>query len=113
MSVADIFNFPATEQDTAQWSILHMILHRSQLREVFLRYNTVLQEYVLDPIPTDDPRLWLQQHQQMHNDVDAVLGLSSENLTEVDWEDQGSKAGWIQAHAQLHQQETNALGITA
>ena len=113
MSVADVFNFPAGEADTARWSLLHMILHRSQLRALYLKRNIVLAEYILDPLPADDLRLWLQQHQQMHNDLDSVIGVSPENLTEVSWDDEGSKAGWIQAHAQLHQLETNLLGITA
>lgn len=113
MSVADVFNVPGDEFQEAKWSALHLALHRDQNRAIFLQYAVILPEYILDPVNWEDPRLWLQQHQLMHNYMDQVLGIGQENLTEVEWDDPGSRSGWIQAHAQLHQQETNALSITA
>jgi hypothetical protein len=113
MSVADMFNIPGDERQEAHWSIMHMVLHRSENQAILTQFHVILPEYILDPVNWDDPRLWLQQHQLMHNYIDQGLGIDGENLTDVDWSDLGSRAGWIQAHAQLHQLETNALGLTA
>lgn len=113
MSVGDVFNVPVTPSDEAQWSFLHMALHRSQNLAIFRKYNAILPEYVLDPVNFASPGAWLEQHQQMHNNVDSVLGISAINLVDVDLSDLGERDGWVQEHAQLHQSETNALGITA
>jgi hypothetical protein len=54
---------------------------------------------------------FLDQHQQMHNNSDAVLGVSSYDLTDVNWADAGQREGWIFLNAQLHQAEANATGV--
>jgi hypothetical protein len=86
------------------WSRMHMIWHR---------YAIILAEFLLDPIPTEEIDIFLANHQTMHNDLDAILQVPSQDLTNVDWEDETQRIGWFQAHAQLTQQESNKLGIGA
>ena len=109
MSILNVFNVPTTPQELAQWSFLHMALHRSQNLAVFRQKNILLTEFILDPLdPTPEGR-WFLDHQVAHNNVDAVLGVAQFNLLDVDWSDESQRIGWIQEHAQLHQTETNAL----
>lgn len=109
MSVADIFNMPTTPSELAEWSFLHMVLHRSENAAIQQQFNTLLPEYVLDPMDTTPNGTWFQQHQLMHDNIDQVMGIAQFNLTDVDWTKETERVGWIQGHAQLHKQETDAL----
>lgn len=109
MSVLDVFNIPGTPAELAQWSFLHMALHRSENQAVFRQKNVTLTEFVLDPIDTAPNSAWFQQHQQMHDAVDQQVNVAQFNLIDVDWQDEGQRIGWFQSHAQLHKQETDAL----
>jgi hypothetical protein len=111
MSVADVFNVPTTPAELARWSMLHMILHRSENRAVQAKYHVILPEYVLDPMDTRPESEWFQNHQTMHNNVDQVTGVAQFNLIDVSWSDPAQLIGWIQGHAQLHKQETDILGV--
>ena len=113
MSVANIFNVPTSPEELEQWSTLHMILHRSENAAILAQYQTVLEEYVLDPIDQTPNSAWFQQHQLMHDNIDAILNIAQFNLINVDWSNTAQRIGWIQGHAQLHQQETDALGVFA
>lgn len=109
MSVLNVFNIPGTDTELAQWSFLHMVLHRSENAAVLRQHNVILIEFILDPIDPTPNSAWFQQHQQMHDAVDQIVGVAQFNLIDVDWTDEGQRLGWFQSHAQLHQQETNAL----
>ena len=109
MSVLNVFNIPGTPEELTQWSFLHMALHRSENQAIFRQKNVILPEFVLDPIDPTSNSAWFQQHQLMHDNVGQVVGVAQFNLIDVDWSDEAQRIGWFQSHAQLHQQETDAL----
>lgn len=111
MSVVNIWNIPSTAQELATWSTLHMILHRSENRAVFDKFRILLPEFALDPMDTTPYGSWFQQHQTMHDNIDAVTGLAQFDLIDVDWSSAAQRAGWFQGHAQLHRQETDVLEV--
>jgi hypothetical protein len=111
MSVADVWNVPSNEDELARWGVLHMILHRDQIRAALNKYNTILPEYVLDPVDTSPNSAWFQNHQTMHDNIDALTKVAPFNLLDVDLSKESQLIGWIQGHAQLHQQESNVLGV--
>lgn len=113
MSVADIFNIPGDAAQLASWAMLHMIWHRSCNVEIFRQHNIILPEFILAPINTEAADGFLENHQTMHNNLDAILGVSSYDLMNVAWNDENQRIGWFQAHAQLTRQEANKLGIAA
>ena len=111
MSVANVYNVPTNDQQLSQGSFLHMALHRDQILAVKRAFNVILPEYVIDPIDLRPDGIWFQQHQQMHDNIDQVLNVEQFNLIDVDWTNEASRIGWIQGHAQLHQQEAETLGV--
>jgi hypothetical protein len=113
MSVANIFNVPSTREEMAVWSTLHMIWHRSCLDRVRGALGLVLAEYVLDPAEFTSKSTWLANHQSMHSQLDAVLGIPTYDLVDVDWEDDAQRAAWFSDHAELTRSESDALGIAA
>lgn len=79
-----------------------MAHHRDIDQAIFRQHGVLVQEYVLDPFNPKDPGQWAYQHQNMHSAVNAVLGLSGFDLTEVDWTRQDQLAGFIQSNADEH-----------
>jgi hypothetical protein len=114
MSLAALFNIPQTEDQLAEWSFANAAMHTDIVRLIFQKYGQELQQYVLDPFVPTDPdgmQTWLYQHQIMHQQMDAVLGISGYDLTDVDFTNQGILAGWIQSHANEHVQAGQILGL--
>jgi hypothetical protein len=70
-----------------------------------------LFERVLDPVDPAALDRWLELHQQTHNDVNSVLGLSGNDLSDLDFENPRKVREWINLHAQEHQAMRQALKI--
>lgn len=114
MSLAALWNIPSTEDQLAQWSFVNAAAHADIIRVVFQTTGRQLDGFVLDPFNPQDQasfQTWLYQHQAMHAEMDAILGITSYDLTEVDFTNQGVLAGWIQSHAIEHQQAGQILNL--
>lgn len=109
--LANLFNVPGSPEEAASWAFAHAANHRDISRAIYNETGVTLPEYVLDPIPLHDMGSWVYQHQQMHADMDSILGISGLNLLNVEWQDEASLAGFIQANASEHRQACNLLGI--
>ena len=54
-----------------------------------------LTPYILFPINLDAPTQWLQNNQAAHTDINAVLGLQSHDIQELNFNDPDQVASWI------------------
>ena len=112
MTVASLLNIPTTPEEFAEWSFSHAAHHRDCSRATLAAKNVVLPEYILDPINLEDGfGTWLYQHQAMHNTQNSALGTAGFDLTDVDWQDQGQFASWIQDNENEHYQWATILGV--
>ena len=110
--LATLFNVFTDERGMGQFSFANADLHRRQ--------NTALRglgaapiDYVLDPIPPgENAEAWLQTHQQAHTQVNTLLGIVGNDLSDVDFKNPDQVASWVWLHAQEHRQATAKLGIT-
>ena len=109
--VAGIFNVPSTQDELNTWSATHATHHLLIIETIYRLTGTQLLEYVIDPIDPNDSEGWLLQHQYMHNQMDAVLGISGYDLLNVNLRDQNEFAGWVWLNAQEHYQAANILEI--
>lgn len=109
--VAALFNVPGTDEERAIWSFAHAAHHRDINRLIYQITGIALPEYILDPFDVDNTGVWADQHQQMHNQMDEVLGINPFNLDEVDWKNKSTLGGWIWDNAQEHYQAANLLEI--
>ena len=87
-----------------------MAHHRTVNAAIQAKYALTLPQYVLDPVNLDDPDAFLYQHQIMHNNTDALLGIASYDLTSADFSSPETMAAWIFLNATLHYAEATALG---
>ena len=110
-AVASLFNVPSNKQELDQWSFAHMAHHRDINRVIYNLTGNALPEYELDPVNTDDAGVWEYQHQLMHDNQDAILGIIGFDLSEINWKDRNELAGWIYLNALEHVQAANILEI--
>jgi hypothetical protein len=111
MGLASIENVPSSDQSLNEWSFSHQAHHRDVARRIYELHSLALPEYVIDPMNVNDLGLFGYQHQALHNDVNFVLGVSGNDLSEVNWHDPGEREGWIFLNFSEHQQWNQILGV--
>ncbi len=111
MSIAGIFNVPTDNNELNEWAFSHMANHRDIIRVIYNVLAIALPEYALDPVDPDSTGVWQRQHQQMHQDMNSLLGTSGFNLLGLDWHDQNRLAAWIQLNSIEHRQASDLLRI--
>lgn len=112
MPLATLYEVPRTTEDLHGWSFAHMAHHRDICRAVYEQFNGhVLSEYVLDPLNPEESQVWLAQHQAMHQQMDAVLGIAGYDLMGVDWLDPEQVPDWIRKNAVEHAYAGKVLNI--
>ena len=111
MALALICEQPETPVDWRAWSFAHMAHHRDVFRAIYQRDSVSLTLYLLDPIIEDNLGNWLYQHQTMHQQMDALLGIAGYDLLGLDWEDPDALAEWISLNGDEHYQAAAILGV--
>ena len=114
MSLAALYNIPGNQDQLSVWSFANAAHHRDIVRLIFQTTGQRVDSYVLDPFDPQDPSgmgVWLYQHQTMHQQMDAILGITGYDLTDVDFTNQGVLGGWINVHALEHVQAAQILGV--
>lgn len=104
-------NVPTVKLELDEWTFAHMVHHRDVNARIFKLVGIRLDEYVLDPVDPKDPGQWEYQHQAMHQLVNTILGVNGLDLSDVDFNNPGSLAGWIQSNFSEHIQWSNILGV--
>src|SRR5215475_15255047 len=102
MGIASLYNVPGNSAELATWSLAHAAHHHDIVQTIYRLTTISLQTFLLDPFDPNDMQGWLYQHQQMHKEMDALLGIAGFDLTTVKWKDAGERAGWIELNATEH-----------
>ena len=111
MGLANIANVPATQDALNEWSFSHAVNHRDIIDAIQRQFGVSLTEYIIDPFNTDNAGVWLFQHQTLHNDMNAILGIAGNDLLDVNWQDQDELSEWIFLNFTEHQQANTKLRI--
>lgn len=111
MALASLFNVPSTDIERSQWAFAHMAHHRDINRKIYELIKIALPEFILDPINPVETGTWEYQHQEMHNNQNAILGIAGFDLSELDWTKQNELAGWVFLNGQEHRQAAAILEI--
>lgn len=112
MSWVNLFNVPSTPESFATFSFENQSHHRNLNGYLASNGIAVSTDYVLDPIPTYALNEWLWRHQQVHNLMNAGLGLIGDDLTRVDFKDVDSLTSWIELHASEHRDAAQQSGVS-
>lgn len=110
--IATLFNIFKDAEGLNQFSFANADLHVRINEAIIDRGGPSLPFYVLDPIATGPAAAnWLRTHQDIHNQMNAVLGLAGNDLSEVDFNDPDQVASWIWLHAQEHVAASDKLRL--
>lgn len=110
--LATLHNVFQDRRGLAQFAFANADLHIRINDALYAQAGLSLPYYVLDPISLDRTTSWLRLHQDIHNRVNAALGIAGNDLTAVDFESVDQVTSWIWLHAQEHLQANNRLGLT-
>lgn len=111
MALPNLWNLPTTPETLAIFSFSNMDEHRKAAQQILVQLNATITLRPLDPIPLADIGAWAYNHQLVHNQQNAVLGIAGNDLTTVDFNDLSQLVNWIQLHAQEHYQASQILGL--
>lgn len=112
MPLADLISVPTRPDDFSLFAFANQDQHRLINAAILKAHGTVLAEYALDPMPVRDMSEWLDLHQQMHINQNAILGIEGYNLMDLDPKDPHDMAAWMAQHFQEHALAAQILGIT-
>ena len=108
--VGGLFNVPLTPDELVQWSHIHMANHRDinrRIREALL-FN--MPEPLLDPFDPKNMGNWPDQHQQLHQLMNTIIGNRGNDLLTVPFDNESAWATWILLHAQEHDAAERIIG---
>lgn len=110
-AVAALYNTPATREQWDEWSFAHAAHHQDINRVIYEQLSVNLPMFILDPFDPDNPDVWLQNHQVMHQNMDDILGIGSFALQEVSFKNVEQTVGWIFLNATEHKKAADILRI--
>lgn len=110
--LAALYNFSIDDADMrALFSVCNQDSHVQIIKAINASQGKNLEQFSLDPLDPDDLENWLEQHQQLHNDLNAALGTQNYNLNTIAFDSAGSVQLWVQLHVQEHLAAHQKLGL--
>lgn len=73
-----------------------------------------LPQRMIYPVNFNDPAsvaVFLREHQQSHNDFQAILGIQGNDISNVDFTNEGEREAWFFLHLSAHLAVASALGL--
>ena len=111
-SLAGVFNVPTDPEEFFTWTGTHAEHHREISRRLQAITGIPQAEFILDPVDPNNMGTFLQQHQDLHNTMNTLLGNQTVfDLSEADINDPGKWGSWIDLNATEHRAIALALGI--
>ncbi len=108
--IAGLYNIPTDGPTMQRFGFYNQDAHVLAVRAIKSKTGLTLPLYPIDPIPLHDFKSWLYSHQAMHNSINLTLGLTGNDLTDVDPQQLDQMTFWIQNHALEHVNWGNVLG---
>lgn len=110
-NLAQILFPPPTEQGLNEWMFHHVQHHRAIISAARASRGAVLAEQMIFPYSPRDKDNWLELHQDMHNDMNGLLGISGNDLSEVDFGNRKQREAWHSLHYFEHLAAATSLGL--
>lgn len=109
--LARLLDVPRDAEFWQLWGLDHEVSHDAIRTAILAQAGVQLQPQVIYPLPLAQMRVFLAANQQLHLDLEAVLGIFSQDLEDVDLNNKQQLDAWCNIHWQLHNTAENRLGI--
>lgn len=111
MSLPQVVAPAPNTQGIIEWSFWHKNDHDEIRQAIQQKLNINLPEYILIDVTVPVNPDWLRRHQEAHNDINGVLGISGNDLESVDFENPAQARAWFDLQFEEHRQARAVLGI--
>lgn len=86
-----------------EWTLEHQAHHQAIISAALAGKNTRLILYQIWPFNPDAAQNWLLQHQQQHDDMNALYKQDGSDLSSVDFTKKRDVDAWMEIHWREHQ----------
>lgn len=114
MSLAQVLFPSPTDKGLEEWAHAHFQQHLAIINAMKEQKDILLPVRQIYPVDFQNPAsltVFLQLHSQMHNDFSSILGIQSNDLANVDFNNEDNRKAWFFLHYTSHQSATYALGM--
>lgn len=111
MSLTTILYPPPTERGFDEWTWQHFNHHQAIIQAANVKFGVSLTLNQIYPLNENDISTWLDNHQNMHYQMNQLCNVQSNDLGDVDFKDSKQAAAWFQIHWQEHQGCAGVLGL--
>jgi hypothetical protein len=112
MPLANLLNQPKTDAEWSLWAWAHYDQHTIIRQAIQAKYSVALNSYPIQPIDLQQPTIFLNYNQELHDDFNGVLGTRGSDLLQVDLNNPAQFQAWINLHYQEHYTASAALKVT-
>jgi hypothetical protein len=109
MGLAQVIYPPPTAHGMTEWSFDHYQHHLAIIQQAAALGYT-LNFYNIWPINEKNFKDFLDQHSQMHSEMNAIAGINGAELTDVDFKDKKKRDAWFYLQWVEHQSVAQFLG---
>jgi hypothetical protein len=111
MSLTQIILPPPTPNGFEEWAFAHFQHHLAIIDAVRQTKQINLQLEQIWPVSIRNVETWLEAHQFMHNEMNAVLGVQGNDLSTFNWQDEKQREGFFYLNFQEHRSAAQNAGV--
>lgn len=111
MSLAMILFPPPTENGIHEWSLSHYLHHLAIISAVKQTKGINLPTYPIWPISLTNIDIWLENHQLLHNEMNAVFHNEGNDLSSLNWSDSKQREAFYYLNFQEHRSAAADSGV--
>lgn len=111
MPLPDLLGIPPGSNGVQEFLFWHAQDHLEIVKAIQSIRHVFLPVYILDQLSPATTQLWLERHQQAHNEMNSVMGTIGRDLTTVDLSDENARLAWVYVNFTEHQAVRKQLAI--
>lgn len=109
MGLAQVIYPPPDENGFATWAFDHYQHHIAIIQRA-AQLGYTLNQYRIWPVTQENLQDFLEQHQQMHTEMDAIANVQGSDLQDIDFKDKKKVDSWYYLNYIEHQSVASFLG---
>lgn len=102
---------PPGAEGLRSWMFIHHQDHLEIVNAVQKQLGLTLKDYIIDPMPLKDFRIYLARHQHYHDDMNGLFRIQGSDLQGLDLKSPEIVRQWMWTNFQEHVAVRTVLGI--
>lgn len=111
MSLPQVLLPPPTDKGLDEWAFAHFQHHLAIVGVLRSQKKANIDVTGLWPINPQNIQVWLEAHQFVHNQTNAVLKIQGNDLSAINWEDEKQRQGFFFLNYQEHKAAATNVGV--